>query len=133
MTTISSPRLASLTAVGFALALGAAPPARAQLVEIEWDSAGTFERSLTVAPAKFVEVCGKLFKAQSIDWTFTGQQPLNFNIHYHEGKKVVFPARQDNAASLRGTLGVPVSQHYCCMWENKSGAPAPITLRLRRG
>jgi hypothetical protein len=104
----------------------------ADLVEIKWDSAGGYEKTLTIAPAKFAEVCGKLKKGQAIAWSFSGQQPLNFNIHYHEGKKVVFPLKQDNTASLDGTLAVTVDQDYCWMWENKGGAPASLVLKLRR-
>jgi len=116
-----------------AIALGVlATPVQAQLVEIQWDASDAFERSLMLAPAKFVEVCGKLRKGQSIDWSFTGQSPLNFNIHYHEGKKVVFPAKHDHAESLSGKLTVPADQDYCWMWENKSDASASIALRMRR-
>jgi hypothetical protein len=110
-----------------------AVPSRAQLVEIQWDAGGIFERSLDIAPAKFVEVCGKLAKGQSIGWSFKGQQPMNFNIHYHEGKKVVFPIKKNDTTSMDGTLAVPVDQDYCWMWENKGSTPAPISLTLRRG
>jgi hypothetical protein len=119
-------------AVGMALTLSVAT-AQAELIEISWDSADGFERTLPVQPAKFVEVCGKLSKGESIKWSFTGQQPLNFNIHYHEGKKVVFPVKHDNTTSLDGTLVVQVDQAYCWMWENKGSKPAPITITLRRG
>lgn len=107
-------------------------PADAQLVEIEWNKAGDFERSLTVAPAKFAEVCGKLAKGQVVVWSFKAQQPLNFNIHYHEGKSVVFAAKQDSASSLDGSLTAPLQQDYCWMWENKGVAPALIRLTMRR-
>ena len=110
-----------------------AAPAHADLVQIAWDSSGRFERNVTVAPAKFAEVCGKLSKGQAIAWSFRGQQSMNFNIHYHEGKKVVFPIKQSNTASLEGTLTVPVDQDYCWMWENKGGTPAAIDIALQRG
>jgi hypothetical protein len=110
-----------------------AVPARAQLVEVQWDAGGIFERSLDIAPAKFVEVCGKLAKGQSIGWSFKSQQPLNFNVHYHEGKRVVFPVKKNDTTSMDGTLAVPVDQDCCWMWENKGSTPAPISLTLRRG
>ena len=69
--------------------------ARAELVDIRWDSAGLFETTMQVAPGKFAEVCGQLAKDQSVVWSFKADQPMNFNIHYHEGKQVVFPAKQD--------------------------------------
>jgi hypothetical protein len=120
-----------LAAAGAAVLFSA--PVHADLVQIAWDGNGRFERSMTVAPAKFAEVCGKLSKGQSIAWSFTGQQPVNFNIHYHEGKNVVFPEKKDDAISLDGTLSVPVDQDYCWMWENKGSTPASIVLSLKRG
>ena len=117
----------------FIAAMAPLATAHAQLVEIQWDGSGGFERSLTVAPGKFAEVCGKLTKGQSIAWSFKGQQAMNFNIHYHEGKSVVFPVKQDNVASLDGTLSVPIDQGYCWMWENKSSTPASAVLTLHRG
>ena len=68
--------------------------ARAELVEIAWDKAGRFETAVSVAPGKFAEVCSKLAQGQSIAWSFKGDRPMNFNIHYHEGKQVVFPTSQ---------------------------------------
>jgi Cu/Ag efflux protein CusF len=104
-----------------------------ELIDIQWDSAGQFSQPLNVAPARFVEVCGKLAKGQLITWSFEGAIPLSFNIHYHEGQNVSFPAKQDGVASLNGTLTVPVDQEYCWMWENKAASPASIALRLKRG
>jgi hypothetical protein len=133
MTPLPFVRRMLLAIAGSVVVLGAVSlPAHAQLVHIEWGASGAFERSLTIAPAKFVEVCGKLAKGQSIAWWFKGEQPLNFNIHYHEGKNVVFPAKQDKVSSLDGTLAVPVDQDYCWMWENKGSATAPLSLTLRR-
>jgi Cu/Ag efflux protein CusF len=103
-----------------------------ELIHIQWDATGQFSQPLTVAPARFVEVCGKLAKGQSIVWSFDGQVPLNFNIHYHEGQNVVFPAKQDGVASLSSTLSVPLDQDYCWMWENKASAPAVVALKLKR-
>ena len=55
--------------------------ARAERVEIAWDKAGRFETSVSVAPGKFAEVCGKLAQRQSIAWSFKGDRPMNSNIH----------------------------------------------------
>ena len=106
--------------------------ARAELVEIAWDKAGRFESTVSVAPGKFAEVCGKLAQGQSIAWSFKGDKPMNFNIHYHEGKQVVFPAKQDAAVDARGRLDVSVGQDYCWMWANKGESPSTLLLTLVR-
>ncbi len=113
--------------------LEAAPVASPELINIRWDAAGQFSQPLTVMPARFVEVCGKLTTGQSVAWTFNGPVPLNFNIHYHEGQNVVFPSKQDGVAALTGTLSAPADQEYCWMWENKSSTEATFALALKRG
>ena len=106
--------------------------ARAELIEIAWDHAGRFESTVSVAPGKFAEVCGKLAQGESIAWSFKGDRPVNFNIHYHEGKQVVFPEKQDAAVHAQGSLDVSLSQHYCWMWANKGTSPAKLQLTLTR-
>ena len=106
--------------------------ARAELVEIAWDNAGRFETAVSVAPGKFAEVCGKLAQRQSVAWSFKGDRPMNFNIHYHEGKQVVFAAKQDAAVDAQGKLDVRLSQDYCWMWTNKTDLPAKFLLVLMR-
>ena len=106
--------------------------ARAELVEIAWDKAGRFETTVGVAPGEFAEVCGKLAQGQSIAWSFKGDRPMNFNIHYHEGKRVVFPAKQDAAVDAQGKLDVSLSHDYCWMWTNKGDLPAQLRIVLRR-
>jgi hypothetical protein len=105
---------------------------RAEIVDISWSGDGRFERRLAVAPGKFAEVCGKLAKAQSVAWRFDASGPLNFNIHYHEGKDVRYPERRDALASASGQLRVALDQDYCWMWTNKTGQPVALQLLLTR-
>jgi hypothetical protein len=106
--------------------------AQAEIVDIAWSGDGRFERRLAVAPGKFAEVCGKLAKAQSVAWRFDASGPLNFNIHYHEGKDVRYPERRDALASASGQLRVALDQDYCWMWTNKSAQPVDLQLLLTR-
>jgi len=106
--------------------------AHAELVDIAWSAGQRFDRSFSVAPGKFSEVCGKLAKGDSVAWHFEAEQPLNFNIHYHVGKAVEYPARQEGAKSARGTLSVPLDQDYCWMWTNKGASAAKLLLQLSK-
>ena len=122
-------RLAVMVAMAAAVM---AIDARAELVDIAWDKAGRFETTLSVAPGKFAEVCGKLAQGQAIAWSFKGDRPMNFNIHYHEGRQVVVPVEQDAAADAQGKLDVSLSQDYCWMWTNKATLSATLLLVLMR-
>lgn len=106
--------------------------ARAEVLEIVWDTSGGFERAVEIGPGEFAEVCGRLRKGQSVAWSFRSGVRMNFNIHYHEGSSVVFPAKQDQSASLDGKLEVVTDQDYCWMWENGSGGKETLSVVLRR-
>ena len=126
-------RLLAALAVAVAMAVAAmAPSARAELVNIVWDASGRFETETKVAPGKFAEVCGPLAKGQTVAWSFKADRPMNFNVHYHVGEQVVFPARLDAAAEANGELDVALAQDYCWMWANKGESTAALRLTLRR-
>jgi hypothetical protein len=106
--------------------------ALADIVDISWDAGGRFERSLNVAPSKFVEACGKLPAGAKVRWRFEASAPLDFNVHYHVGKEVEFPTKLVAVASARDTLNTQTQQDYCWMWSNKSAAAAALTVELQR-
>ncbi len=60
----------AIVAVLAATAMLVAADVSAELLDLQWDGSGKFSRELGVAPGKFVEVCGKLNRGQSIAWTF---------------------------------------------------------------
>ena len=126
-------RLLAALAVAVAVAVAAmAPSARAELVNIVWDSSGRFESETKVAPGKFAEVCGPLSKGQTVAWSFKADRPMNFNLHYHVGKQVVYPAKQDAAAEAQGELEATLAQDYCWMWTNIGESPSTVRLTLSR-
>lgn len=114
------------------LAVLCSTAARADIIDIAWNEQGRFERRVSVAPGKFAEVCGKLARADSVAWRFEASGPLNFNIHYHEGKDVRYPERRDALAGASGRLQVALDQDYCWMWTNKSGQAVDLNVLLTR-
>jgi hypothetical protein len=104
----------------------------AQLVPIEWDSAGQFGKEVAIAPGKFVEACRKLPKGAKVAWSFEAASPLDFNIHYHEGKEVLFPAKKSGVAKDAGTLTATLEQDFCWMWTNKGTAEAKLRIKLAK-
>ena len=106
--------------------------ARADVMDIAWDANGRFETLLSVAPGQLAEVCGTLAQGQSVAWSFSADKPVNFNIHYHVGKQVLYPTKQDGASQLDGSLEVSLDQDYCWMWTNQGAAAASVQLTLKR-
>ena len=111
---------------------GTATATEPELVSIEWSPSGTFAHEAAIPPGKFVEVCGKLPARTQVAWQFDAGAPLNFNIHFHEGKKVRFPAKRDQVARSGGTLNAKVDQDYCWMWTNEAPTATTLKLNLKR-
>ena len=110
-----------------------AGPAAAEIVAPDWRADGSFEHSAELAPGKFLEVCGKLPKAAQVGWQFEASAAVDFNIHYHLGKAVVYPAKLAHSPGASGRLEAELEQDYCWMWSNKGKVPARISLKLLRG
>lgn len=106
--------------------------ARAEIVDIRWAGDGRFTYQDQIATGQFVEVCGKLPAGLKVRWDFSASAPLEFNLHYHAGKKVVYPFKLSGAAAAKNTLRTKIEQDYCWMWTNKSPAPATLSVTLRR-
>lgn len=114
------------------LMLGLVAIAGAAVQDIRWSEAGVHAQTIEVAPAKFAEVCGPLKAGQRVAWSFEADGPLNFNIHYHEGEKVTYPARENAVSKRDGELKVELDQGYCWMWSNKGTQPVKLKLELQR-
>ena len=106
-------------------AMGSA--ANAQLVDIVWSEQGRFEQQHSIAPGKALELCGRLPKGLEVRWSFEASGPTEFNIHYHQGEKVVYRAKRIKVSRARDRLHASLEQDYCWMWHNKS--PHALTLR----
>ena len=105
--------------------------ASAEIVEIKWVD-GTFSHKASIAPQKFLEVCGKQKMGDSVSWQFKGSAATDFNIHYHVGKAVSYPENRKGVASAEGLLVAPLDQDYCWMWSNRSMQPIDVELNLKQ-
>jgi hypothetical protein len=119
--------------LAFALALAVSATASvASVVEIAWDADGRFTTEQTVEPGGIAEVCGPVAAGQAVRWRFEADAPVDFNIHFHAGAKVHYPARQANVVQRSGTLKATGAQDYCWMWTKRGAKPTQVRLRLER-
>jgi len=120
-----------MKAAALLLILALPASAHAELVDLRW-AGGMFSHKASVAPKKFLEVCGKLKSGDAVAWHFIGSAPSDFNIHYHVGKDVSYPENRKEVARADGTLSVPADQDYCWMWSNRSSQPIDIDVNLKQ-
>ena len=108
------------------------PVSFAEIIEVKWNADGKFEHTQSVASGKFVEICETLAKGSAAAWQFKASAPLNFNVHFHQGKEVAFPEKQDGVSELRGTLIAKSNNDYCWMWTNKGDTPTTLSVLLTK-
>ena len=113
-------------------ALSLCDSAVAEMVPIEWDHSGQFSKDVSIPAGKFVEACQKLPKGSKVAWSFESPSPLDFNIHFHEGKEVRFPAKKEKTAREAGTLAAELEHDYCWMWTNKGPSEAALRFKLSK-
>ena len=99
---------------------------------MDWDAAGKFQREVTIPAGKFAELCALLEPGIDVDWSFSSEAPMDFNVHYHLGKDVRMPERSDQTRTARGVLVVTTREDYCWMWTNKTTTPATVKVQLNR-
>jgi hypothetical protein len=133
MTADTTNRFARSAAATAILTLAqASTSALAEIMDITWDASGRYERSISIAPGRFAEVCGKLPTGLNIGWNFEASAPLDFNVHYHVGKQLVFPSKLVAVAAAQDTLATKIDQDYCWMWSNKSKVHTTLLVKLQR-
>ena len=104
---------------------------KAEVISFKLEANPSFKTQANIQPGKFSEVCGKLKKGNLIRWQFDSSAPLDFNIHYHEGKEVIFPYKMNAIKSAKEELLISLDQDYCWMWTNKSSEAVKLEMNLR--
>ena len=76
------------------------------------------------------EECLVLKPGERVEYRFESSEPVDFNIHYHEGNAVVMPLVREQSREDAGMYLVRIAQDYCLMWE-AGAAGAMIDYRIR--
>lgn len=113
------------------VAIPSAANAKEHVVEVAWTAAGEYRAELSLAQGKLKEACVALRAGDRVQWNFESDAETAFNIHYHEGEKVTYPAKKDGIRADRGVLEVAVPETYCWMWRASAG-PAKVDVFLKQ-
>ncbi len=87
---------------------------------------------MSIAPGKFDEHCLTIEAGRAIAYRFEANAPVDFNIHYHRGKDVLYPVKREATRQFASTFRAESTGEYCLMWENKSAAAVTVEGRVDR-
>ena len=84
--------------------------------------------AMSLEPKKMHEECVKLDAGEKRKYYWKSTGPVDFNIHYHEGREVSYPVKRDAMRGDGGVFTAKVPQDYCWMWTAREKA---VTLEGR--
>ncbi|MEP5766609.1 MAG: hypothetical protein ABJ308_18570 [Halieaceae bacterium] len=88
-------------------------------------------QALTIAPGAIEEPCYPMQKTDRLEFSFSADQALDFNLHYHDDEGVSFPLNFKAVQHKEGVFIAPEPQTYCLMWTNKQAEPVKLEYQLR--
>jgi hypothetical protein len=83
-----------------------------------------------IAPYEWLDECMHLAEGDRVEFAFESSEPVDFNVHYHEGKLVVMPLVHDKTRADAGVFAALQAEDYCLTWE-AGGAGALLDYRIR--
>jgi hypothetical protein len=83
--------------------------------------------SLRVAPGGIEEHCLRLSVGEAIRYRFSASAPVEFNIHVHRGKDVLYPVRLAGVSIIDARFVADANDDYCLMWENPGREAAALS------
>jgi hypothetical protein len=86
-----------------------------------------------MTPYSIHEECMHLDPGDRVDYDFSANLPVDFNVHYHEGKAVLLPISRDNVYADSARFLPALAQDYCLMWTaGAGGALLDYRIAVRR-
>ena len=97
-------------------------------------SAPKVVRAFPLPSYQIHEECLALKAGDRVEFTFESTDPVDFNIHYHEGDAVVIPLSREKAREYAGVYAATLAHDYCLMWEaGAAGAMLDYRIRYKPG
>ena len=75
------------------------------------------------------EECLKLLQENEVVYYFEASDPLTFDIHYHDGTRIVDAFAKKTISDLKATLRPEIVQEYCMSWSNHQ--PKEVQLKYQ--
>ena len=88
--------------------------------------------TVSLSPFEFREFCLEMAAQDEIRYDFRSDQPVEFNIHYHDGMKIQFPVQLSGITVHADKFVAEGDRLYCLMWTNQSLGTASLTYQVMR-
>lgn len=128
MRTMLIAALGVLIALAVAGCSGTAPVARDTAATAPAEGS-TVTQSVSVDGGDVYEECFELKAGQSMDYEFSADGELRYNLHWHnDANRVEYAVKKIGVSSDKGTFASDKDEYYCLMWRNESDMPVALSL-----
>ncbi len=87
---------------------------------------------LSLEPQVIGETCIDMSEGESIEYSFKSDQPVAFNLHFHDGFNDQFPVQLDGISYQVGRFAAEIDQFYCLAWSNPHDGSTTLTYEIIR-
>ena len=87
---------------------------------------------LDVPARGFDEHCVQLAEGERVRYRYSATADVDFNIHYHRGRDVLYPVKTAASRSADAVFTAPHADTYCLMWERRGEGAARIEGAVER-
>ncbi len=74
--------------------------------------------TIAIPVKRYYEKCVDVSDSQHLQYSFNSQNPLSFNLHYHEEGVTHYPVKEDLINKLENIFQPEKRGYYCLMWRN---------------
>jgi len=104
----------------------------AQVSAADGRDLGVTEKDVRIPAREFHEECfDRLGKGDRLIYRFDAARMLDFNVHYHVGRKALYPVNKKQVKRASGAYLVASTQGYCLMWSNRSAEAVLLHYRFQ--
>lgn len=90
--------------------------------------------NLDLAPYTSHEDCADLAPGDRLDYRFESNEPVKFNISYHDSNTIIAPITREAVTTDSGVFAPLIESRYCLTWEAKAaGALVDYSVAVRKG
>ena len=87
----------------------------------------TIKQRVSVDSGDVYEDCFDLKAGQSMDYEFTADGEMRYNLHWHNDANVVeYAVKKIGVTSDKGTFVSEKDEYYCLMWRNTGDMPVSL-------
>lgn len=79
----------------------------------------------------FMERCIEFGAGKKVEFNFTSQYPVNFDVHYHPANSIAFAIKKENIKELSDSFTSDAANHYCFTWANPVAVGSDWSIQLK--